>query len=455
MAKTTKTTSKTIENTNVEEKKETRKITLNHITKIEGHAEVDISIKDGKIEHCHVHSVEGARYFEGLLKGRSYDEVTMITSRICGICSCGHTIASIKAVENALDITPTIQTELLRELITIGERIRSHASHIYFFSLPDYVGYSSAIDMAKEYNAEIKDCLEIIRVGNELVKLVGGRDMHPFTSVVGGFTRIPEQKLFDEVRKELVEIIPLLKKTIKLFASLKVPQYEKKDTVFICLDDHKSFPLHNGEIISNKGFRFMPNEYEKFIDEHFHSGSTAKFASIQGKEYMTGALARINNLYDRLNKDTKSIIKELNLKFPSTNLLDNNLAQAIEMLHWTERAIDILKNNKFKSEEKILPKLNKPNSRGIGAIEVPRGILFHDYTFNHEGIVIKANIMTPTVQNLADMESNVKAYLNQVLEKTPNKKKEELQLEIEKMVRAFDPCFSCSTHFLKVNWIEK
>lgn len=433
----------------------TRKITLNHVTKVEGHAEVDISIKDGHVQHCHVHSVEGARYFEGLIKGRKYDEVTLITSRICGICSCGHTIASIKAIENAFKITPTHQTELLRELVTIGERIRSHASHIYFFSLPDYLGYSSAIDMAKKYNQEIKDCLEIVRVGNELVKLIGGRDMHPFAAVVGGFTKIANQNEFDSINKELKNLLPLIRKTIELFASLKVPKYQKDDTVFISLDDHETFPLHNGEIITNTGLRFKTKDYEKFINEYFHKGSTAKFAVIEGKEYMTGALARINNSFDKLNKHTKKMIKDLKLNFPSTNLFDNNLAQALEMLHWCERAIDILENNTFKPEEPVKPIMaGKEEYRGVGVIEVPRGILFHDYTFNKDGFLTNANIITPTVQNLPDMEVNVKTYLNEYLEKHQDKGKEILQIEIEKMIRAFDPCFSCSTHFLKVNWEE-
>lgn len=434
----------------------TKKITLNHITKVEGHAEVDIKIKDGKIEHCHVHSIEGARYFEGLIRGRKYDEVTMITSRICGICSCGHTIASIKAVEKAFGIKASTQTQLLRELVTIGERIRSHASHIYFFSLPDYLGYSSAIDMAKKYNQEIKDCLEIVRVGNELVKLIGGRDMHPFVTVVGGFTSIKSKDEYTKVLDSLKKLVPLTKKTIELFASLNVPKYEKNDTVFISLENHESFPLHTGDIISNTGLKFNEDNYLNFIDEHFHKGSTAKFASIEGKEFMTGALARINNSFDKLNPDTKAIIKRLGLKFPSMNLFDNNLAQAIEILHWTERAIDIMENNTFEKEDIVVPKLSDKGSyHGVGAIEVPRGVLFHDYEFDSNGICVKANIITPTVQNLADMEVNVKTYLNEILEKDPYKKKEDLQLEIEKMVRAFDPCFSCSTHFLKVNWEEE
>ncbi len=435
----------------------TKKITLNHITKVEGHAEIDISIKDGKIEHCHVHSVEGARYFEGLIKGRKYDEVTMITSRICGICSCGHTIASITAIEKALGIKPSTQTLLLRELVTIGERIRSHASHIYLFSLPDYLGYSSAIAMAKKYNQEVKNCLEIVRVGNELVKLVAGRDMHPFTPVAGGFTNVHPQEDFDKILEELKKIKPLTIKTIELFASLDVPNYNKDDTNFVSLDNHETFPLHTGDIIMSKGNRtFKPEQYQEFLKENFHEGSTAKFASIDGKEFMTGALARINNSFDKLSPETKNIIQRLNMKFPSTNLFYNNQAQALETLHWLERAVEILENNKFKPEEIILPNLEEKKSRrGIGAIEVPRGILFHDYTFNEEGFLTNANIITPTVQNLADMEVNVKTYLNQVLEKEPNKNKDELKLEIEKMVRSFDPCFSCSTHFLQVNWKEK
>ena len=442
----------------MEEKSKTRKLTLNHITKVEGHAEIDISIKDGKIEHCHVHSVEGARYFEGLIRGRKYDEITMITSRICGICSCGHTIASITAIENALNIKPSHQTNLLRELLTIAERIRSHASHIYFFSLPDFLGYGSAIAMAKEYNQEIKDCLEIVRVGNKLAKLIGGRDMHPFTGVVGGFTNVHSKEEYAEILKELKNIIPLAKKTIELFASLEVPKYNKDDTNFVSLNNHETFPLHTGEIVMSKGNRsFNEGDYLNFIKEHFHEGSTAKFATIDGKEFNTGALARINNSFDKLSTSTKKMISKLDLKFPSTNLFDNNLAQALEILHWNERAIEIIENNTFVQEELVKPDFKGSGiaKQGVSAIEVPRGILFHDYTFNDEGILTNANIITPTVQNLQDMEVNVKAYLNQVLDGNQEKDKDELKLEIERMVRAFDPCFSCSTHFLQVNWIDE
>jgi len=430
-----------------------KKITLNHITKVEGHAEVDISIKNGKVVHCHVHSVEGVRHFESIIKGRKYDEVSLITSRICGICSCGHTICSIKAIENAFGMEPSLQTKLLRELITIGERIRSHASHIYFFALPDYLGYGSAIAMAKEYQQEIKDCLEIVRVGNELIKLVGGRDMHPFVSTVGGMTKVQPKEKYDKVLFELKKIIPMVENTIELFAKLPYPRYQNNDSVFISLDNDVSFSLHTGDIISNTGLRFPQEKYKEFLKEHFHVKSTAKFATIKGKEFMTGALARINNSFDRMSDRTRALILKYDIQLPSSNLFLNNVAQALEILHWLERAIDIIEHKIFIPEKLEQPKLSgKKLYHGIAAIEVPRGILFHDYKFDVNGILKKANIITPTVQNLAEMEFSVRTYLNQILEIEPDKTKEELQLEIEKMIRAFDPCFSCSTHFLKVNW---
>jgi coenzyme F420-reducing hydrogenase alpha subunit len=282
--------------------------------------------------------------------------------------------------------------------------------------------------------------------------------MHPFTGVVGGFTKIHNQEEFNKILTELKNIIPLSKETIKLFANLNTPKYSKEDTNFVSLSNHETFPLHTGEIFMSKNNKtYQPEQYQEFLDEHFHNNSTAKFASIDGKEFNIGALARINNSFDKLSQETKGIIKELNLNFPSTNLFDNNLAQAIEILHWTQRAIEIIENNTFKQEKIIRPEFeeNGISKRGISAIEVPRGILFHDYTFNDQGILTNANIITPTVQNLADMEENIKTYLNQILKEDQYKDKNKLKLEIERMVRSFDPCFSCSTHFLEINFKEK
>jgi len=246
-----------------------------------------------------------------------------------------------------------------------------------------------------------------------------------------------------------------MEKTVELFAKLKIPKYERKDSVFLSLENHETFPLHTGKIISNTGLEFEQEDYKKFIHEYFQKGSSAKFASVEGKEVMTGALARINNAQEKLSPRSKKLIKKNKLKVPSSNLFLNNQAQAIEILHWTERAIEILEKNEFKPEEIIQPNFEEGKKMtGVAAIEVPRGILFHDYTFNENGILEEANIITPTVQNLADMELGVKTYLNSILKKNPNKSKKELVLEIEKMVRAFDPCFSCSTHFLQVNWEE-
>ncbi len=237
--------------------------------------------------------------------------------------------------------------------------------------------------MAKSHSQEVRDCLEMIRVGNKLIELIGGRDMHPFCAVVGGFTQIPTKAEFQEVLEELKNIIPIAENTIKLFASLDVPQYEKPETVFASLGNHDTFPLHNGEIVTNTGLKFKKEDYKNFIEEYFEPGSTAKFATVKGKEFMTGALARCYNAFDKLSPRVQEYAKQVP-NFPNANLFLNNFAQALETLHWLERSIEIIDNNQFKPEPIIKPNLTDKPTHGIGAIEVPRGILFHDYHFNEK-----------------------------------------------------------------------
>jgi len=419
-------------------------ITLDHITKIEGHASLKLRIDKDKVKVCELGSIVGARFFEGLLPGRPVKEAVEITSRICGICSCAHTICCLKAVENALGIKVSEQTAVLRELITSGERIRSHASHLYFFALPDYFGYESAIQMAGKNKEKIMTALNLIKIGNEIVRIFGGRDMHPFTSIEGGFTYVPDKEelknLLKGLRSKKEEVI----KTIQLFEKLNYPRFGT-EREFMCMSKDT---WTDEKIISNKGFETRQEDYEKFIEEKIEAHSTAKFAVKKEGEYMVGALARLSIIKD-LDKEIKSATKKSQIKFPSNNPFHNNFAQAVEILYWINRAIAIMENNEFKKEE--IKKPVRDTGRGIGAIEAPRGLLFHDYTIK-EGVIEKCNIITPTCQNLAMMELDIKNYVEQILE---HKKlsKEKLVLEIEKLIRAYDPCFSCSTHFLEVRWV--
>lgn len=423
-------------------------ISIDHITKIEGHASLKLKIDKNQVKKCELEAIEGARFFEGLLPGRPYYEAHEITSRICGICSCSHTIAGLKAIENAMKVKVSKQSELLRELIIFGERIRSHATHLYFFALPDYMGYESAIEMAAKNKQKISNALELIQLGNDIVKTIGGREMHPFTSVIGGFTHVPEKGQLDLLLKRLKESKKIIEETVDIFAKLKYPYFERK-TEYIALKQKSKTPLLEGNIISTEKLNIGAKDYYNYIEERIETYATSKFAVKKGKEYMVGALARLNNNNNLLNSNVKKIIKKYKINLPIYNPFYNNLCQALELMHCSELAINVLQNNEFAKED--IPEIKVASGRGVAVIEAPRGLLFHDYSINKDGVITKANIITPTCQNLRNMETDIKEYVNVLLK---NKlKKEKSVLEIEKLIRAYDPCFSCSTHFLKVKWL--
>ncbi|MEM4259733.1 MAG: Ni/Fe hydrogenase subunit alpha [Candidatus Woesearchaeota archaeon] len=420
-------------------------IAINHITKIEGHASLEIETDGNIVKKCNLKAQEGARFFEGIVLGRKYDEIVEITSRICGICSVAHTTTCQKAIENAFNIKVTKQTETLRELITIGERIRSHATHLYFFALPDYLGFESALAMVPKYKREIEQALRLMKLGNDIVTTIGGREMHPVTTIVGGFSSIPSQQNMKDLLIRLKRAKDDANATADLFLSLNYPKFEKKSE-HMSLKQIDGFPLITGTIISNELFEMDPKNYDKYIEEYLEDYATSKFAVKEGKEYMVGALPRLNNNSKLLTKDAEKLLKKSKITLPCFNPFMNNIAQVIELVHWIDTAIQTIETINLHPEDPIKPVL-KPG-RGIACTEAPRGLLFHDYTFDVNGNVTKANIITPTCQNLRHMEENIKAYLPTLLGQPEDK----VILEIEKLIRAYDPCFSCSTHFLKVKW---
>jgi len=420
-------------------------IKLNHITKIEGHASLNLSIDNGKVKVCELQAMEGSRYFEGLLKGRRYFEASEISSRICGICSCAHTVTAIQAVENALDIGPSKQTIMLRELLTIGERLRSHATHLYFLALPDYLGYESALSMADKYKKDIFRALRIIKLGNKIVNIVGGRDLHPVSLTVGGFLKLPSKEQLKELKKDMVLIKDDTISTAKLFAKLKYPYFISKTEYFSLKQEDKYATLY-GDLVSDSK-RYKQDKFLNYLKEYHEEYSTANFVVKEGKSYKVGALARVNNNYKLLSNDARAILKNSEIKFPNYNPFINNFAQALEIVHFVDRAIEICSTLDIKEEP--VKKIKIKKGYGIAAIEVPRGTLFHEYKLNEKGRIIYANIITPTTQNLRNMQDDIKAYLPKIIKFS----KEKLILEIEKLIRAYDPCFSCSTHFLKVNFV--
>lgn len=428
-----------------------RTITLDHITKIEGHASLTVKVENGKVVTCELGSTEGARFFEGLVVGRPYDDAYEMVMRICGICSVGHYTASLKALEDAMGVTVSRQTQAIREITAIGERIRSHATHLYFLSLPDYLGYESAIAMAPTFKREIADALRLMKLGNELVTTFGGRQMHPMGSRVGGCTHFPQPEQLQALLALLDECEAPAMRTLKLIASLNVPDLWVEREHLSLLQRH-DFPLLTGDIVSDTGSRIKERDYERYFTEYVDRWSTAKFVVKQGKSFMLGALPRINNNHPRLDEDIKSVLKRSKVAFPSKNPFHNNVAQAIELVVWVRRARKLVAHYAEKGFKREKIDVTPRAGTGVGVVEVPRGTLFHTYTLDEKGYVTRCNIMTPTCQNLKAMQEDVTIYLQQLLDK--GVKKSAIPLEIEKLIRAYDPCFSCSTHFLKVKWEE-
>ncbi|MFH1722944.1 MAG: Ni/Fe hydrogenase subunit alpha [Candidatus Altiarchaeota archaeon] len=420
-------------------------IELDHITKVEGHAKLKVKVDGGVVTKCQLEVFEGARYFEGILQGRRYDEAPHLTSRICGVCSQAHLITALQAIENALGVDVSPQTRLLRELLLLGQMIQSHALHLYLLVLPDYMGFESAIAMAAKYPKHIQRALNIKKLGNDICTLIGAREVHSITAVPGGFSKIPSQKeldsLLERIKKQKGDIV----KAAELFAEFKYPDYQRP-TEYVALQKEDEYALMDGTINSTEGLCISKERYLDYFQENIQEYSTAKFVVSEGKGYMVGSLARINLNQRMLSSDARKLIDKSKFDFPNYNPFLNNFAQAVEMVHFTDRAIDILENIRIRKEDPVDFKLRA--GRGVAATEVPRGTLYHDYELDDKGDVVHANIITPTTQNLKNCEDDIKGFLPTILKKS----QKQVVSNIEMLIRAYDPCISCSTHFLDVEW---
>jgi sulfhydrogenase subunit alpha len=416
-----------------------KEINLNRICKVEGHANLNLRIEKNKVKTCKLEATEGARFFEALVLGKNLADVQEIVSRICGICSSAHTVACIQALEEALGIKPTKEQKILRELLMIGERVRSHATHLYFLALPDYLGFSSALTMTEKHQKEVNDAISLISLGNKIVEAFGGREIHPFLAIKQGTREENYSQVSREIEKSKEQIV----RTIELFLSLKYPKLERKAD-YLCLRDDE-YATISGKIYSNSG-KIEDEDYKKHLQENIKEYATSKFVLKDGKPYVVGAIARVNNNSDKLDSEAKKFLRKF--KLPLKNPFQNNICQAIEMLHLANRAIKLIQELRV---EKTDFDIRIRSGRAVSAVEAPRGTLFHEYEIERDGRISYCNIITPTCQNLNMMELDIKNYVDMLLSRRLNKEK--IVLEIEKLIRAYDPCFSCSTHFLKVKWL--
>ena len=426
-------------------------INVHYVTRVEGHGNIVVNIKDGKIEDCKWEVIEAPRFFEGFIRGVHYKDVSEIVSRICGICSIGHTTASIRATEDAFGYKPTEQTLTLRKLLLDGETLQSHILHTYFLAAPDFLGAKSVFAIIPTHLEVAKMALRLKRIANDLCDLIGGRTIHPIREVVGGFTKLPTEKELRELKKVLeTEALPLLDKTVDVFASLapKIPNFTR-ETEYLGLVRDDEYAFYDGDLGSTDAGRTDVHNYRSWTNEYVVPHSSAKWTKNKRESLMVGALARFNLNAKLLHPKAKAAAEKLGLKPINYNPFMNNIAQVIESVHAVEDAliqIDKLLTKGIK-DEKVDPMPLK-ECHGVGAVEVPRGILIHDYTYDRTGHIVQANCIIPTNQNCANIEYDMKKLVPEIMDKP----QEEVQLLLEMLVRAYDPCISCSVHLVKVNF---
>jgi len=391
--------------------------------------DVDWSKNKAKL---HIH--EGERLFEGMLVGRTLEESHWITPRICGVCPVAHNLASLRTCEDGLQIKVSRTTELLRGLMFSTQMMQSHMLHLFFLSLPDYLGIDRGTELAKKDPKSFGAALDIKKVSDEIANVVAGRSVHPVTSTIGGFHKIPNKKDLKHLLEEVQKTRASAEHCLNICAKIKFPEL-KVDLEFIA--------QKNGNILSSSGEKNSIKDYKRIITEEIRIYSTAKFGTYKNREIMVGSLAR---LYFSL-KDQK--LRDL---IDFKNPFHNNIAQGIEILYYHKEAEKIL-NTLIKS--KLNPDIVKSKKqfdsyKGIGAVEAPRGGLYHEFRFspsthpkgNGDNIITYANIITPTVQNLTSIEKSANALLVQY----KNHSKTEKEKLLKMLVRAYDPCITCSVH---------
>lgn len=425
-------------------------LSIADISKIEGKASCDIKVRDGHVEEVHFSIAEYKRFYTQAIRGKDVIALPQLTARICGTCSNAHLLCAIKAVEHAVGLIPTEQTVILRKLLNFGLIIRDHTLHNYVFVAPDLFGKDSLLDFDvtdREQHKILDDTFAIKAAGNNLSKVTGGRSVHAPFATVGGFIKLPSKEDLKKSLEELQNIRPLVLDEIELFAS-RDATLVINDLDFAAVVD-RDYSFLYGDLIRSDGSTISSERYGDYLEHVVIPYSHASGYTFDGKVYMVGALARLNLAKQYLHPKTKESAKVYLDVFPSKNIFHNNLAQAIEVLHAIDSATDILENLTI-VDEKPLPVVRKKGT-GIGVIEAPRGALYYKLEVDEAGKIIKGQIVVPTGQNQISIEGSIRTYLERNIANLDSK--EAVEYEVERIVRAYDPCMSCASHFLKIRWL--
>jgi sulfhydrogenase subunit alpha len=427
---------------------ENSSFSIGEITKVEGSASLDVEIKKGKVKSVKFKIQEYKRFYTKAMQGKPVAAVPQLLSRICGTCSNAHLMASIEAVEHTLGITPSEQTRILRALTYHGLIIRDHALHLYMFSMPDIFKKDSLLqfdDNDPQQHQLLHDAFTVKGAGNQLAILVAGRSVHAPYPLPGGFSRMPDEHNTPIIIEQLKKARPAVLRLIDVF--LKCGFEMVRETNYVALKT-KKFSYLEGDLYDMDGFVCGEKDFRDHLEHVVIPYSQASGYVFKGKPYRIGAIARLNVNKDTLHPNTKKDASEAIAQFPSHNIYHNNLAQAIEVLHSIDDALEILEHVKFVEEKPI--KITPKAGVGVGVVEAPRGTLYHKLELDKDGKVKKGEVIVPTGQNQISIEDDLKHFIENNL----GMDQEDMAFECEKIIRAYDPCMSCASHFLKLRMKE-
>ena len=426
-------------------------IDVHHVTRIEGHGNIRVRASDGTIEQCEWQVPEAPRFFEAMVRGRKWEDIQTIVSRICGICSVTHSLAAIKAVEAAMGVEVSPQTDKLRIVTHYGEQLESHILHVGYLVAPDLLGQKSVVPLVETHFDVVKDIIALHRLGNFMMDTLAGRKTHPVRLVPGGFTMLPTEEELRDLRGRLEEAVPKLKGLAGVIAQLagKLPDFQR-DTEYIALVNPPTYPFYHGGIGSTDTDEVVRvEEFERVVNEYVVPQSTAKWTKWHRESYAVGALARYNLNAEHLAPLATETAAALGLVKGCCNPYMNSVAQVVESVQVVERSIELIDEVLADGIDPEKPNVKPGPGNGAGCVEAPRGILFHRYEFDEKGECLRANICIPTNQNHGNIQKDFEAFVPSVLDR----EQDEIKLLMEMLVRSYDPCVSCSTHYLDVEFV--
>ncbi len=419
-------------------------IKVYYLARVEGEGGLYVKVKDRQVTDVKLKIFEPPRFFEAFLRGRSFHEAPDITARICGICPIAYQMSAVHAMENAFGIKVEGPLRELRRLIYCGEWIESHALHVYMLHAPDFLGYADAIQMAKDHPEAVQQGLSLKKTGNEIVTLVGGREIHPINVRVGGFYKVPTKKELAPLAEKLKRAREIALETVRWVATFPFPEFER-DYLYVALRHPNEYPFNEGRIVSTKGLDIAVQDYDKHFSEEHVEHSTALHSTLRGEgAYFVGPTARYSLNFDRLAPLAQEAARDAGLGAVCRNPFQSIIVRSVETLYACDEALRIIEAYEMPDAPAV--EVHPHAGGGFACTEAPRGILYHRYRLDDTGIILDAKIVPPTSQNQKTIEQDLADFVPSRLDLPLEK----LRWQCEQAVRNYDPCISCSCHYLKL-----